>query len=69
MYICICRGITDKDIERAFKAKSGNIKEALSMLGVGSDCGTCLETAFEELVQTTPHLFHNINKNSLKKPA
>ena len=48
MYICICKGITEKDIENAMITHQ-NSKDVLKALGVGSDCGTCLLDAIESL--------------------
>jgi bacterioferritin-associated ferredoxin len=46
MYVCICKGITEKQIQEAISSrKTKNPKEVLKALGVGSDCGTCVEDA------------------------
>ena len=43
MYICLCKGITDKQIKKELEGKNpGQFKEVCSKLGVGSDCGTCM---------------------------
>lgn len=41
MYVCICKGISDKDIENAMITHQ-NTKDILKALGVGTDCGQCL---------------------------
>lgn len=46
MYVCLCKGITDKDIRNA-AIGSSNSSEILRKLGVASDCGTCLEDAIK----------------------
>lgn len=52
MYICICKGITDKQIQDAVNSrKSANAKEILKSLGVGTDCGTCVEDAVNTLLE------------------
>lgn len=52
MYICICNGITDKQIQDAVTSRnSNNPKEILKALGVGSDCGTCVEDAVKTLLE------------------
>jgi bacterioferritin-associated ferredoxin len=52
MYICICKGITDKQIQEAVTSRnSNNPKEILKALGVGSDCGTCVEDAVNTLLE------------------
>jgi bacterioferritin-associated ferredoxin len=46
MYVCICKGITEKQIQEAISSRNTkNPKEVLKALGVGSDCGTCVEDA------------------------
>jgi bacterioferritin-associated ferredoxin len=50
MYVCICKGITDKDIEKAVITHS-NTKEVLRSLGVGSDCGQCVIEAIDLIRQ------------------
>ena len=51
MYVCICRGITEKQIQDAVTSRnSNNPKEILKALGGGSDCGTCVEDAVKTLL-------------------
>lgn len=52
MYVCICKGITDKQIQEAVTSRNThNPKEILKALGVGSDCGTCVEDAVKTLLE------------------
>jgi bacterioferritin-associated ferredoxin len=52
MYVCICKGITDKQIQEAVTSRSSNNpKEVLKSLGIGSDCGTCVEDAIKTLLE------------------
>ncbi len=52
MYVCICKGITEKQIVDAVTSRnSNNPKEILKALGVGSDCGTCVEDAVKTLLE------------------
>jgi bacterioferritin-associated ferredoxin len=46
MYVCLCKGITDKDIRNAAKGASSS-REILKNLGVATDCGICLEDAIK----------------------
>ncbi len=48
MYICICKGITKSQLEEKAK-QHANPKEVLKSLGVGSDCGTCLTQALDDI--------------------
>ena len=52
MYICICKGITEKQIQDDVTSRSSNNpKEILKSLGVGTDCGTCVEDAVKTLIE------------------
>ncbi len=56
MYVCICKGITEKQIQEAITSRSShNPKEILKALGVGSDCGTCVEDAIVSLLEQEAH--------------
>ena len=58
MYVCICKGITQKQLEEAIAARKGqSAKNIMRALGVGSDCGTCIEDAIQQMLQAS-------NKNS-----
>ena len=46
MYVCICKGISDKDIRNVMTTHQ-NTKDILKTLGVGSDCGQCVIEAIE----------------------
>ena len=49
MYVCICNAITDKQIRDAAKAGATDLWALQHELGVGSQCGSCKETAAEIL--------------------
>lgn len=49
MYICICKGVTDKQLEEKYIQYQGNMKQILKSLGVGSDCGVCLKEAVNHI--------------------
>lgn len=52
MYVCVCNGITQKQIEDAVGVcKRQSVKDVLKTLGVGSDCGTCIEDAVKHLLE------------------
>lgn len=54
MYVCICKGITEKQLQDAVTSRnSNNPKEILKALGVGSDCGTCVEDAVSSLLESS----------------
>ena len=67
MYICICHGITDTQLTEAIKGNSGkNTKDIIKSLGVGSDCGICLEDAIERAIATSicPSALKSTQNNS-----
>jgi bacterioferritin-associated ferredoxin len=45
MYVCICHGITDTQIESAIDNGAETMKQLTSELNVGSQCGKCCQCA------------------------
>ena len=43
MYVCLCRGITEKQIEKQIAAGVNSLSALQEVLGVGVDCGSCCE--------------------------
>lgn len=41
MYVCLCQGITDKDIRDAVNEGCCNYKEVRQSLDIASQCGKC----------------------------
>jgi len=41
MLVCICKGITDKEIENAIYEGASSFGDVRSTLGVGGCCGQC----------------------------
>jgi bacterioferritin-associated ferredoxin len=62
MYVCICKGISDKDIEKAMISHSST-RDVLKSLGVGSDCGQCVIDAIDLIKQN-----HNTISISKSEP-
>jgi bacterioferritin-associated ferredoxin len=52
MYVCICNGVTDRDIRQAAEAGCRSLAELTMRTGCGATCGTCLETASQLLEET-----------------
>lgn len=48
MIVCLCKGITDKQIQEQL-AKGVSDKDILKRLGVGSDCGICVMDAINHM--------------------
>ena len=49
MYVCLCKGITDSDIEDAIENGAENFRALRSSLGISTDCGSCAPQARELL--------------------
>ena len=45
MYVCICNGVTDRDIRQAVEAGCRSLPELTMRTGCGATCGSCLDTA------------------------
>jgi bacterioferritin-associated ferredoxin len=63
VYVCICKGITQKQVEEAVSARKGQSSKDI----MRSDCGTCVEDAVEQLLQASnkkPRRNHSPEKTS-----
>lgn len=49
MYVCICTGVTDRDIRQAADAGCRDLTELTMRTGCGSNCGSCRDLAGELL--------------------
>lgn len=45
MYVCVCRGITDKKLLAAAAEQGGDFRQVVKCLGLGSECGQCVRQA------------------------
>jgi bacterioferritin-associated ferredoxin len=45
MYVCICKGVTDTQIELAVDEGAQTMKDLSNQLHVGSQCGKCCQCA------------------------
>lgn len=59
MYVCICQGITDRQIIDAIAQGHDSTAAIAATLGAGSCCGRCCETV-ENLVEAhaKPAVYH-----------
>lgn len=42
MYVCLCKGVTNKDIKQLVSAGVSSVEEIMECTGAGTGCGTCL---------------------------
>lgn len=54
MYVCVCSGITDRQIRAAAARGVTSLEELQNELGVASQCGNCAEHALSTLVEAAP---------------
>ena len=52
MYICLCKAVTDHDIEAAVIAGASTMLEVQEALAVGTGCGSCTGAAQVVIDQT-----------------
>lgn len=45
MYVCLCHGVTDREIRKAAENGCGSMRELGKELGVGTQCGRCASMA------------------------
>jgi bacterioferritin-associated ferredoxin len=54
LYVCICNGVTDRQIREAAASGVRSVAELTMRTGCGATCGTCLETVAEILETHAP---------------
>lgn len=53
MYVCLCKGITDKHIAKLVLEQGvGSVKDLKKHLDISSDCGICVK-AVKNVIDTT----------------
>lgn len=49
MYVCLCTGVTDRDIADAIDNGAQSLSDLQDQLGTATGCGTCMEFTQELL--------------------
>ncbi len=52
MFVCVCKAISDKDIQTAILDGAEDMEAITRELGVGTGCGTCHDFTQELIHQT-----------------
>lgn len=52
MYVCVCHGITEKQIRNCVQAGARTLCDLRGQLGVATQCGSCESQACEVLDET-----------------
>ncbi|TNC91382.1 (2Fe-2S)-binding protein [Thalassolituus sp.] len=61
MYVCICKGVTDRDIVAAAEQGATRMSQLKECTGLGSQCGKCARDAkaiFNEAKQQAREMSH-----------
>jgi bacterioferritin-associated ferredoxin len=66
MYICLCNGLTDRQVREAARKSSGTLAQAHRSLGVRVQCGKCLP-AMREILRDP--LCDLLNEKAATAPA
>jgi len=51
MYVCLCNGLTDRDLRRAAAAGDGSVAQLYQSLGCAPRCGKCVPVVREMLAE------------------
>jgi len=54
MYVCLCNGVTERDIRQAAADGCATLGDLAMRTGCGMNCGSCLAMAAELLAETAP---------------
>lgn len=68
MYVCMCFGVTDRQIRKAAKSGCSSMRELGQELSVGRQCGRCAPMA-REILRETQSDSHVQLANMLAQPA
>lgn len=47
MFVCLCNGVTDRDIRKAVNKGASSVADLRVQLGVANNCGSCIAHAEE----------------------
>ncbi len=70
MYVCVCHGVTEKDIKEAAEGGVTSLSQLQTETGCSSGCGSCADVAVRVLMQAqqTPDFLKIQGKPSLSIP-
>jgi len=54
MYVCVCNGVTERDIRQAVADGCATLGDLSMRTGCGMSCGSCLAMAAELLAEAAP---------------
>ena len=51
MIVCVCNGVSDRDVKAAIKNGMSSVEELSANLGVANGCGCCRETCADMIAE------------------
>jgi bacterioferritin-associated ferredoxin len=54
MYVCLCNGITDRDIRETIAEGASSVEEVMYLTGAATRCGSCRATIAAMVDQEAP---------------
>ncbi|MFP2768634.1 bacterioferritin-associated ferredoxin [Oceanisphaera sp. KMM 10153] len=62
MYVCLCRGITERQLKAAVAEGNTEFRDLKQELGLGSQCGKCIPVALAILAEENAktHLYYEV---------
>ncbi|MCE7913658.1 MAG: (2Fe-2S)-binding protein [Nitrosomonas sp. PRO4] len=67
MYVCVCRGVTERALREAIHQGADRMRDLKACLGVTEQCGLCASHAKQILDETLPQ--KSQVQNLISKPA
>lgn len=68
MYVCICNGVTDKQIIKQAQLGATSLRDLQDSLGVATSCGKCSKLACSILAEHSVFASHEFTNISRHKP-
>ena len=68
MYVCLCHGVTDREIREAADSGVNSMRQLGKELGVGTQCGRCACSA-REILRESRRPDYLAMANMLAQPA
>jgi len=53
MYICLCLGVTDREIKQTIAEGACTVEDVMYCTGAGTRCGSCVETIADLLEEAS----------------
>ena len=55
MYVCVCRAVTDKEVDAAIEAGADTVEAVTAACCAGDDCGAC-RSLIEDMIDDAKRL-------------